>query len=253
MKEIITSIDNKQIKNLKKLFSDKKQRKITNSFACQSFKIINTFINNGYQLIHLFVSKSSKYLNKFKSSPQFQLITPNIYQSISNLDNGDGLIGVFNIKKQNDELNSDKLIILNNIQNPSNLGAILRSAAAFNIKNIILCNNSVDIFNPKVIQASMGNGYDLNFSYETDFNNLVNKLKTNGYKVFATGINLKSVKATKELLDIKCAVVFGNEGNGLKKQESDLCDQTIYIDINKKVDSLNLSIAASIIMFLMNK
>ncbi|MCF0227294.1 MAG: RNA methyltransferase [Malacoplasma sp.] len=250
MQEIISK-DNKIVKKVKKLFVDKKYRESTNLFVCESYRVIEAFINNNFKLDLIFVTNNSKYFDKVKKNEKTILIDQKIYNSLSELKTGDGLIAVFNIPKKQEQNIDDKIIILDQIQNPNNMGAVLRSAAAFNMKQIILANSCVDIYNPKVIQSSMGYGYDIPIKFVTDLRQTIRSLQSKGIKVYATAVDSNAVKLNQIKLG-KCAVVLGNEGNGIKKDIVSICDQSIFIPMNKKVDSLNISIAASIIMCKLN-
>ena len=250
--DIVTSTSNKLIKSVSKLFSDKKYRDTTNLFVCQSEKIISTLISLNFSLRNIIVCKNSKYFDKFKKYQNCVIVDNRVYNHISHQENGDGLIAIFIKPKPSNKLDLTKSVfIFDHIQNPSNLGSILRTCAAFKINNLVLVNNCVDLYNYKVIQASMGYGLNINVYYETNLINAINMLKKNQYKVYATGINKNAEKVSK--INFKrSAVLFGNEGNGLKQNQLNLCDKTIYIPINERVDSLNLSNATAIIAYLVS-
>lgn len=250
----ITAKTNTKVKKVAKLFIDHKYRQATQLFVCESYRVIQTFIKNGFVLDSLFIKKNSKYEPEFLKQKEINnklfVIDPSIYNYLSNLENGDGLIGIFQMKKPIDAP-ANYGLILDHIQNPNNLGALLRSAKAFNIPTIYLSNSSVDIFNPKVIQSSMGNGYDLNIRYITDIKTLIKQLQQQNINVFASAIS-KNSQPIDQVNLTNCFVVIGNEGHGIKQDVLDCCKQSIYIPINSAVDSLNLTVAASIIMHHMN-
>lgn len=176
-----------------------------------------------------------------------------IYQYLSELVSGDGLIAMFRMKEvDSKEINKNNFsgIILDHIQNPNNFGAILRSAKGFDIKHIFVSNGSVDLFNPKVIQSSMGIGYDINIRYTTNLLELIKSLQNQKIKVLAACCNPSSQNINKVNLK-NCCVVLGNEGNGIKSNVISQCNQSIYIPLAANVDSLNLAVAASIIMYQM--
>lgn len=251
MNDIITSTSNQITKLINKLFDDKKYRDTSNLFVCQGKKIVTTLISLDFKLDKIIISQNSKYLEKFKYFDNAVVVKKHVYEYMSHQENGDGLIAVFNKKDKNKNLDySDNILVFDNIQNPNNLGAILRTCTAFNIENIILANGSVDPYNFKVIQASMGYGLNKNIINANNLSKIIKDLQTKGYKVYATGFNKKAVSLQQ--LDVKrnkIAIIFGNEGSGLKTDQMNLCDQTVYIPINKKVDSLNLSNAVAIITY----
>ena len=240
------------VKKVKKLWADKKYRTATKLFVCESKRVIDAFIHNGFELDLVFIAKQSKHINDAKKYKKVILIDKKVYDHLSLLQNGDGMIAVFKIPKADERKYDSKIIILDQIQNPNNMGAILRSAAAFNINQLILANSCVDIYNPKIVQASMGYGYNLSIKIVTDLKQTIKSLQSKGIKVYATEANAKAIKLPNIKLGNKCAVVLGNEGQGIKKDVIASCDGSIFIPMNKNVDSLNISIAASIIMCKIN-
>ena len=143
------------------------------------------------------------------------------------------------------------ILILDEIQDPGNLGTILRSAVAFNIDTVILGNGTVDLYNEKVLRAAEGMHFHLNI-YNANLEEEILKLKQNHYKIIGTklidGINIKNYKTPE-----KYALIMGNEGSGIKEALLNLCDDYIYIGMNKDCESLNVGIATSIILYEFNK
>ncbi len=141
--------------------------------------------------------------------------------------------------------------ILDNIQDPGNLGAIIRSAVAFNIKTIILSNDTVDLYNDKVIRASEGMIFNLNF-IKGDLKEIIKDLKNKGYKIYGTdvtsGVDLKNVD-----FSWKTGIIMGNEGQGMKKELEEYCDNMINIPISNECESLNVAVAASVIFYEINR
>jgi len=141
--------------------------------------------------------------------------------------------------------------ILDNIQDPGNLGAIIRSAVAFNIKTIILSNDTVDLYNDKVIRASEGMIFNLNL-IKGDLKEIIKDLKNKGYKIYGTdvtsGVDLKNVD-----FSWKTGIIMGNEGQGMKKELEEYCDNMINIPISNECESLNVAVAASVIFYEINR
>ena len=251
MQEIISK-DNSWVKKVKKLLVDKKYRSATQLFVCESKRVIDAFISNNFVLDLLFVSKNSKYTHEVKKYNKVILIDSKVYTHLSLLEHGDGMIAVFKMPKADKKECNSKIMIFDQIQNPNNMGAIMRSAAAFNMNQLILANSSVDIYNPKVVQSSMGYGYNVSIKIVTDLKQTIKELQKHGIKVYATEANSKAIKLPNIKLASKSAVIMGNEGKGIKKDIIPLCDGSIFIPMNKNVDSLNITVAASIIMCKIN-
>jgi TrmH family RNA methyltransferase len=247
--DIITSNSNKTIQLVKKLYSDKKYRDETNMFVVETYRVIKQLLINEYKFNFLIIANNSKYLNDFKNKENVYVVNEHIFDSISNVVNTDGIIGVFNKIKNNFVFQQNKkYIILDKIQNPNNLGSIIRNCVAFNIDGIIVTNDSVDIYNINVIRSSMGAVFFIPIKFSTSLIQIIKELKENQYKIYATAIentatDLKHVKFEKN-----SAIIFGNEGNGINKNDLKLCDEIIYIPINNKIDSLNIASSVSIVL-----
>ncbi len=138
------------------------------------------------------------------------------------------------------------VIILDNLQDPGNLGTIIRSSVAFNIDTIIISDTSVDLYNPKVVRATEGMIFNLNI-IRRNLEEVIPVLKNLGYKIVGTDVN--------EGIDVRniskenVAIVIGNEGSGMSDSVRNLCDEFINIKISKACESLNAGVAASIIMY----
>lgn len=138
------------------------------------------------------------------------------------------------------------VIILDNLQDPGNLGTIIRSSVAFNIDTIIISDTSVDLYNPKVVRSTEGMIFNLNI-IRRNLEGIIPVLKNLGYKIVGTDVN--------EGIDVRniskenVAIIIGNEGNGMSENVKEICDEFINIKINKSCESLNAGVAASIIMY----
>ncbi len=144
---------------------------------------------------------------------------------------------------------SGNIIILDGIQDPGNLGTIIRSCIAFNFTTIILGDNSVDLYNPKVVRATEGMIFHINV-LRRNLVEFIPTLKNLGYKIVGTdvlnGVDIKNLKHD----DI--ALVLGSEGQGMSGSVRKLCDEFVYINMNKSCESLNVGVAASILMYEVN-
>lgn len=243
----------KLIKFAKKLISDKKYRDSSNMFICESHKVINNLLSQGFKLVNLLVTNESKFLNEFKNNSLTRTINNQTLRSISSLKNSDGTIAIFEKKNNKFDIKKDgKYIVLNKIQNPGNLGTIIRTACAFNVDGIIITNDSVDLYHPETIRNTMGYIGIIPIAIYHNYFDAISLLQKNKIKVYATALNDKAVNVNKVKLSKSIAVVFGNEGNGLNHKEIRACDESIFIDTNPKVESLNVAIAAGIILSKIN-
>ncbi len=146
----------------------------------------------------------------------------------------------------NEEGITGNILILDRIQDPGNLGTIIRSAIAFNFKTIILSNDSVDLYNDKVIRATEGMIFNINV-LRKNLIDYIPIIKNDGYSIIGTdvikGSNIRDIKDTKK------AIVIGSEGTGVSNNVKALCDSFVKINMNSDVESLNAAVAASILMY----
>ena len=150
-------------------------------------------------------------------------------------------------KSNSKEIIGNKILLLDNIQDPGNLGTIIRSGVAFGVTTIILSPDTVDLYNPKVIRASEGMFCHINI-ITMDLEDAINFIKEKGIKVYGTnvndGIDVKSITDKSSY-----ALIMGNEGNGVKSNIQELCDENLYIPMQEACESLNVGVACSILLY----
>lgn len=247
----IESLDNKLIKQVKKLLINKKYRYQAKLFVAESFKLVSTILKQGFKLKALLITKDSKYFPNYCKNPELVLISNSLYKEVSTLENGDGIIAIFNLKEEQLKYEKNKkYIILDKIQDPANLGTILRTAFAFSIDGIIFNNSSVDVFNYKTLRNCMGYGIKIPTKHTTDITQVVRDLNSIDIQVYATVMN-KNSKSCDSVCLKNAAILLGNEGNGLNKNEISSCNGSLHIKTNEEIDSLNLNAAAAIFMYLL--
>lgn len=236
---VYSSIDNKKIKEIKKL-NNKKYRDLTNKFLIEGDHLVIEAYKKGY-LEELILEESVIFPLDVKTS----YVTKSVIKYITDLETPPNIMGI--CKKINEQKIGSKVLILDDIQDPGNLGTIIRSCVAFNIDTIILSYNSVDLYNSKVIRASQGLIFHMNI-IRKDLIKEIPLLKTLGYTIFGTnvinGIELKNIEKPD-----KFAIIMGNEGNGVSSEVNKLCDKFIYIKMNDNCESLNVGVATSVILY----
>ena len=240
---IYTSTDNKKIKELKKL-NIKKYRDQSNSFLVEGEHLVLEAYKKGL-LEELFLEENTKLDLDVKTS----YLSRNVIKFISELDNPSIIIGV--CKKVEEKEIGNKVLVLDDIQDPGNFGTIIRSAVAFNINTIVVSNNTVDLYNSKVIRASQGMLFNINI-IRRDLNVFVPELKKEGYQIYATKVNGGKSLKTIEKME-KFAIIMGNEGAGVNDNLMNLADEYLYIDMNSNCESLNVAVATSIILYELDK
>lgn len=236
---IITSLNNPTIKEISKL-KNKKYRDLTNTYLVEGNHLIEeAYKNNLLTKIILLEDTTCNYdIEKI-------YVTKEVMKKLTELDTPNKIIGIV---KENTPLPiGNKILILDNIQDPGNLGTIIRSSVAFDIDTIVLSPNTVDIYNPKVIRSTQGMIFYTNI-ITLKLKEFIDEIKTKNYTIFGT--NVRNGKNIKEItLPEKFALVLGNEGQGVSKEIESLCDDNIYIKMSSKCESLNVSVATSILLY----
>ena len=236
---IITSLNNPTIKKISKL-KNKKYRDLTNTYLVEGEHLVEeAYKNNILTKIILLEDTICNYdIEKI-------YVTKEVMKKLTELDTPNKIIGI--VKKNTPLPIGNKILILDNIQDPGNLGTIIRSSVAFDIDTIVLSPNTVDIYNPKVIRSTQGMIFYTNI-ITLELKEFINEIKTKNYTIFGT--NVRNGKNIKEItLPEKFALVLGNEGQGVSKEIESLCDDNIYIKMSSKCESLNVSVATSILLY----
>ena len=238
---LITSVDNKKIKKYVSLKTSKKRRE-EGLFLVEGIHMCYE-ANKNNLLVDLLVLEGSNV--PFTYTNDITYVTENVLKKLSNLTNPTSIIGVCKIINSN-EIIGNQILILDDISDPGNIGTIIRSSCAFNIDTVILSNNSVDIYNDKVLRSTQGMIFNMNIIYG-DLISIILKLKSNGYMILGTnvnnGIDVRNVKPNR------FALVMGNEGQGVHKEIQDICDKNLYIKMNSSCESLNVGVATSILLY----
>lgn len=238
MKEI-TSINNEFIKKISKL-KEKKERYKNNEFLIEGYHLVEEAIKANVLKFVLTNNPKDRY------NVETYLVTDEIIKKLSSTTTPQGIIGVCKINN-NKELLGNKFLVLDNVNDPGNVGTLIRSSLGFGIDTIILSNESVDIYNEKVIRATQGGIFNINIVYG-DLKKAILELKEKEVTIIGTSlqscVNLKEVNAFK-----KYAIVLGNEANGVSKEILDLTDINVRIEMKEKLESLNVAVAGSIVMY----
>jgi len=238
---LITSVDNKKIKRYVSL-KNAKDRKKEGLFLVEGVHMCYE-ANKNNLLVDLLVLENTEI--SFNYAGEITYVTENVMKKISSLLNPTTVIGVCRIV-DNKEIVGNHILVLDDIQDPGNIGTIIRSSCAFNVDTIILSNNSCDIYNDKVLRSTQGMIFNMNIIYG-DLIEIIPKLRDNGYMILGTNVN-----DGVDVRDIKVnnyALIMGNEGQGVHEEISNLCDKNLYIRMNSECESLNVGVATSILLY----
>lgn len=237
---MIESINNEKIKKYSKLLNKKYRDETGLYLVSTDHLVIEALKKDLVDCIFLLEGYENKYGN-------VTYLTKSVMRKLSNLTTLPNVVAV--VKKQESTQIKGNVILLDGLQDPGNVGTIIRSAVAFNIDTIVVGDNTVDIYNEKVLRASEGMLYNVNI-VKQNLVDAIKYLKENNYTIIGTKVD--EGKNIKDINTKKYAFVVGNEGNGINKEILDLCDEYVYIRMNENAESLNVGVASSIIMYEIN-
>lgn len=244
--KIIKSLQNQSIKDIAKL-KEKKYRDMTGLFIIEGEHLVKMALEAG-NLETILVDENllDRYLDIIDEDYTI-IVNEAIVNKLSYTKAPQGIIGV--VRKQEMYVQGlSKVLVLDNLQDPGNVGTLLRSALAFNYNQIFISDSSVDIYNDKVIRASQGAIFKLNIKRDT-LENIFSILQEEKFKIYATGLTDNSLYLEDLKPHKKCALVLGNEGNGISQVTKDMADEIVKIKMSSRIDSLNVSVAGSIAMY----
>ena len=241
---IITSKDNEIIKNIKKLH-DKKYR--IDSYIVEGIKMVKEAVSEN-QLIELIAIREDFEINFDTKNIKIITVSSKVFNDISDVKTPQGILAVIK-KKPNKQIetNTDYILALDSLQDPGNMGTIIRTADSANINQIIINKTTVDPYSSKVIRSTMGAIYRMNIIEVENLESTLKELQDKSFKVITTDL-----KAEKSIYDInynRTIVVIGNEANGVSQEVLEIADERVIIPMLGKTESLNASIAASIMIY----
>ena len=254
----ITSIRNPLIKEIKSLYR-KKDRMKNKSFIIEGIKVVEEAINNNYPIKNiiytdqLFKTKDGEdFFQRIKSLDNMVYVAENIFKEISDTENPQGILGVaiyeYNNIKEIEVIKNPFLLLLDGVQDPGNMGTIIRTADAFNIDGIIITEGCVDPYNPKVVRATMGSIFRVPLYYISNTAENLTELKNQNIGIYSTSLN-GSIPIYEANFKEGFVLSIGNESKGVSEEVFSLSDQLIKIPMPGMAESLNAGVAASIIMY----
>ena len=247
--KIISSINNIKIKYLKKLRSSNSFRKKERKFYVEGLKELKLCIESGFIVDSIYCSSNMSQILEINSLKADYFIDDKIMSQII-MRKTEGIFGIFNEKSNKInaiEFSKDEFIlVLDRPEKPGNVGAIFRSCQAFGFKNIIIAETNLDIYNPIIIRSSLGAVFKLNV-FKLSFEGIKNLLKKEKFKIIISDVDAKN-PYNKINLKEKIALVMGPEKSKVSSDFKKISDSVIGIPMYGDVDSLNLSVATSIIL-----
>ena len=239
---VISSLENKKIKDMVKL-QRKKYRDLTDTYLIETEHLVEEAYKEGL-VIEIFLLEGKECCYDVPCT----YVSYDVMKKLTTTESSVDIVALCQKASNNSEL-GNRILLLDDVQDPGNLGALIRSAVAFNVDTIILSESTVDLYNPKVLRASQGMYCHINI-ITLEVISCIEELKRKGYTILGTNVNngVDVSQLNKEECNKYCLIV-GNEGNGVREKIQDMCDKNLYLNMTKKVESLNVAVAGSILLY----
>ena len=256
MSKKIISLDNKEIKHLKKLINKSRFRRETKTFVIEGERELKMASQNGYVLNKIYFNPNIIDFKQVADEFDCEIVEVSniIYSKVSIRNNTEGIVGLVSEKKHIislEEKKSNLVLVIDGVEKPGNIGAILRSCDAADVNLIILTNQKCDLYNPNIIRSSLGTVFSQKI-IQLDSEKAYDLLKKYNFSIYATSLETnKSYESIK--YDNSCAIVVGSENLGISKFWKKNADQLIKIPMLGLIDSLNVSVSAAITLFEVNR
>lgn len=250
---MITSNSNPHVKQVVLWQTKAKERKTDGIFIVEGRKMLLEAPREWIREVYV----SESYLKQEKPLPaeiSYEEVSDSVFEKMSDTKTPQGVLAVIQRPDYSlDDIISNKkgtplLVMLENLQDPGNLGTIIRTSEGAGVTGVILSKDCVDLFNPKVVRSTMGSIYRVPFLYVEDFREALKEVKRSGIHTYAAHL---SGKKYYDEFDFSEATAFliGNEGNGLTKETADLAESYLRIPMEGKLESLNAAVATSLLIY----
>lgn len=254
--KIISSKDNELIKHIKKL-KDKKCRDLNNEYIIEGVKMLEEAINEKANIKQVIICDDCEKTSKIPKELMYEIakqetiyITNKIFTSLTDVKNPQGIMAIVeknNSKEEEIDYNQDIIVALDDLQDPGNLGTILRTVDSIGINQILVSKGTADSYNPKVVRSTMGAIFRVKIIECEDLEKTLKEIKRHKFEILVT-----SLQTENSIYDIKYdkkVIVIGNEANGVEEKIQNMADIKVKIPMLGKTESLNASVATGIILY----
>lgn len=253
--QVITSKDNELVKHIKKL-KDKKYRDENNEYIIEGVKLIEEAVKENAKIKKIIICEDTTRTYEIPTNVMLEIakyeciyVTDKIFSSITQVTNPQGIMAVIEKKaeKQEIDFSQDIIVALDDVQDPGNLGTILRTVDSIGLNQIIVSKGTADSFNSKVVRSTMGAIFRIKIIEVEDLKQTIKEIKKHNFKLMVT-----SLQTENSIYDIdfnKKIIIIGNEANGVSKEIQEMADEKAKIPMLGKTESLNASVAAGIVMY----
>lgn len=253
--QIITSKDNELIKHIRKL-KDKKYRDEYNEYVVEGIKIVEEAVKENVKIKQIIICNDTTKTYEIPTHIMLEIakyeciyVTDKIFNLITQVTNPQGIMAIIekNSEKNQIDYTQDIILVLDDVQDPGNLGTILRTADSIGLNQIVVSKGTADAFNSKVVRSTMGTIFRIKIIETQDLIQTIKEMKKHHFKLMVT-----SLQTENSIYDInfnKKIIVIGNEANGVSKEIQDMADEKAKIPMFGRTESLNASVAAGIVMY----
>jgi len=243
---MITSLQNNQVKEWRRLHQ-RKHRIRQQRFLIEGYHLIEEAMESNWRVEHIIVQDEC-YVPHYVDKRDVIFVSEQVFEYLSQTKTSQGIIGVMQMKSFS-EISGERILLIDRIQDPGNLGTIIRTASAAGYDAVVLGEGTVDIFNDKVIRATQGALFHVPF-IQQELQVTIGVLKHEQFTIVASALeDALNIQDVPELH--KFALILGNEGSGISEELLKISDYKVKIPIYGKAESLNVSVAAGIFMYML--
>lgn len=253
--QVITSKDNDIVKRIRKL-KDKKYRSELGVYVIEGIKVIEEAINENVEIEKIVICEDCTEDSIIPQKLMYAIakynciyVSKKVFEVLTDVVAPQGILAIVRRPEKNEKIdyNAELILALDGIQDPGNLGTILRTADSVNLNQIIVTKNTADCYNPKVVRSTMGAILRIKIIETESLVNTLKEAKKNKFKIVATSLDTQN-----NIYDIdynKKVIVIGNEANGVTKEVQSMADNKVKIPMLGKTESLNASVATGIMLY----
>lgn len=252
--EVIKSKENNLIKEIKKL-KEKKHRDLDKSFLIEGFRFVEEALKSNFEVKYVFIGERQKekfeklgFENLIDKNTKCFIVSDCVLNSICSTETPQGVVAVVKNKISYIQIKNGFYILIDKVQDPGNMGTIIRSANASGALGVIITKGTVDTYNSKTLRSTMGSIFKIPIIFEDSKFDIIKKLKENKFRLITSSLNTNYNFYDVDLTD-RVIIAVGNEGNGISKEIFELGDISVKIPMLGNAESLNVGVAASIMMF----
>lgn len=253
--QVISSKENDMIKHIKKL-KDKKYRDINNQYIVEGIKLVSEAIQENAKIKQIVLCEDCDKTEAIPKELMYEIakkeciyVTEKVFKFITEVQAPQGILAVIEKNNQNNEIdyNQDLIVAIDDVQDPGNLGTILRTVDSIGLRQILLSKGTADVYNPKVVRSTMGAIFRVKIIECEDLEKMLKEIKRHKFEIVVSSLQTES---TIYSIDYnKKVIIVGNEANGVEENIQNLADRKIKIPMPGKTESLNVSVATGIILY----